>query len=156
MDALRRHLLRALDWGDAHADAATILSGMPPDLQGVRPEGALHSAWELLDHLRRTQLDILDFCLNADYEPRAWPADYWPERPEPPSPDAWDEAAAAFRRDLERMKDLVRDPACDLFAEIPHGQGQTYLREVLLVIDHNSHHLGQLILVRRLRGAWPG
>ena len=152
--ALREHLLNALDAKGAHLDFDAAIRDLPADVRGRRPEGLPYSPWELLEHLRFTQRDVLDFCQNPDYTEPDWPDDYWPETSAPPSPDAWDASADAFRRDLQTMKDLVADPDTDLYATIPHGDGQTYLREVLLVIDHNAYHLGQLVAVRRLLGVW--
>lgn len=152
---LRHHLLNLLDARQAHATFDDIVKNLPAELQGERPEGLPYSPWELLEHLRITQFDILDFCQNPDYEERAWPDDYWPDAAAPPTDTAWRQSVEAFRRDLQAMKDLVADPDTDLCAEIPHGDGQTYLREALLVADHNAYHLGQLVTVRRLLGAWP-
>lgn len=154
-DVLRRHLLAALDGRGAHVDFDAALRDLPEALRGRRPEGLPYSPWELLEHLRFTQRDLLDFCRDSDYAEPDWPGDYWPDDPAPPSPEAWDASVAAFREDLEALQALITDPTTDLLAEIPHGDGQTYLREVLLVIDHNAYHLGQLVAVRRLLGAWP-
>jgi uncharacterized damage-inducible protein DinB len=153
-DSLRQHLIRLLDWQDAHVnfDAATV--GLPAKLRGVRPPGLAHSAWELVEHLRFTQRDILEFCRSAEYKEPAWPADYWPPSPAPPSSRAWAASIAAFREDQAALRRLAENPALDLFAAIPHGSGQTYLRELLLVADHNAYHVGQLVVVRRLLGAW--
>ena len=153
-DALRQHLLHALDAKGAHLDFDAAVENLPMDVRGTRPEGLPYSPWELLEHLRFTQRDILDFCRDPDYTKPNWPDDYWPETSAPPSPNAWDASAAAFRQDLQALKDLVADPATNLYAAIPHGDGQTYLREALLVIDHNAYHLGQLVAVRRLLGVW--
>jgi hypothetical protein len=155
MDALRTHLLKLLDWRDAHAGFDAVLAGFPPALRGKQPAGLPYSAWQLLEHLRLAQRDILDFCRDAGYVEPAWPGDYWPDGAEPPSASAWDESVAAFRADREALQALVADPATDLFARIPHGSGQTYLREVLLIADHNAYHLGQFVLLRRLLGTWP-
>jgi uncharacterized damage-inducible protein DinB len=155
-DALREHLARALDWQDAHANFDAAIEGIGPELRGAVPEGAAHSAWQLVEHLRRCQIDILEFCRNPDYVEPASMREYWPEGAEPPSEAAWDESVAAFRRDLEDLKRLAADRGVDLFARIPHGGGQTYLRELLLVADHNAYHVGQLVALRRLLGAWPG
>lgn len=152
--SLRDHLLRLLDWRDAHADFDAAVTGLPPALAGVRPAGLPYSPWELLEHARLAQRDILDFCRDPGYVEKKWPDDYWPRDPAPPTPAAWGESVAAYRADREAMKQLVADPAVDLCARIPHGQGQTYLREILLVADHNAYHVGQLIVVRRLLGAW--
>lgn len=153
-DALRTHLVRLLDWHDAHVDFETAIKDMPPELRGAVPPGLPHSAWQILEHLRLAQHDILDFCVNPGYHEKTWPDDYWPAAA-PPTTAAWDESTAAYRRDLKDVKRLVKDPATDLFATIPHGSGQTYLREILLVTDHAAYHIGQIVLVRRLLGIWP-
>lgn len=153
--ALRDHLRRLLDWKDAHATFDAAVDGVPPELRGLRPDGVPYSPWELLEHLRIAQRDILDFCRDAAYRERVWPDDYWPGSPAPPSGEAWDESIRACRADRDALQSLAADPAIDLFAEIPHGSGQTYLRELLLVADHAAYHVGQLVLVRRLLGAWP-
>jgi DinB family. len=153
---LRAHLSKALDWADAHVDFNSAVAGVPPALRGAKPAGAPHSAWELLEHLRLSQEDILDFCRNPEYQEGNWPADYWPASATPPDDGAaWDASVAAFRRDLDALKALASDTALDLFSTIPHGTGQTYLRELLLVIDHNSYHIGQLVALRRQLGSWP-
>lgn len=154
-DLLRTHVLRLLDWEDAHVGFDAAVAGLAPSQRGVRPPGLPFSAWELLEHLRITQADILDFCANPSYEERKWPDDYWPDSEAPPSDDAWDRSIAGFRRDREELRRLGADSGLDLFARIPHGTGQTYLRELLLVADHNAYHVGQLVAVRRLLGAWP-
>lgn len=153
--ALRDHLLRLLDWHDAHVDFDTAVTGVPLELQGTRPHGWSYAPWELLEHMRITQHDILDFCRNPDYAEIAWPADYWPKTAAPPHAAAWEESVAGFRRDRDALKRRVADSTIDLFARIPHGTGQTYLREALLVADHNAYHLGQLVAVRRQLGIWP-
>ncbi len=153
-ETLRKHLVKLLDWREAHAGFDAAVEGLPADKRGVRPTGLPYSAWELLEHLRRAQADILDFCRNADYAGQEWPAAFWPATPEPPSPAAWDAAVAAFRADRKALVRLCQDPDLDLFARIPHGSGQTYLREFLLVADHNAYHVGELVVVRRLLGAW--
>lgn len=156
LQTLRSQLARLLDWEDAHAGFDTAVNGIPPELRGVRPEGFPHTAWQLAEHMRLTQLDILDFCRNPDYAERAWPDDYWPASAEPPAPGAWDESIAAFRADRDALKALAQDPGLDLFARIPHGTGQTYLRELLLVADHTTYHVGQLVALRRQLGVWQG
>ena len=154
MTAISEHLVRALDWEDAHATFDRAIDGLADDLRGARPAGFEHSAWQLLEHLRLAQEDILDFCVNDRYEhTRAWPEDYWPRDPTPPDAEAWTNSVEAFRRDRERMKRLARE--VDLSATAPTGKdGQTYLRAVLLVIDHTAYHVGQLVSVRRALGAW--
>jgi uncharacterized damage-inducible protein DinB len=153
-EALRAQLAACLDWHEAHADFDTVVANIPPELRGVVPAGLAHSAWQLLEHLRIAQHDILDFSVNPAYAEKRWPDDYWPG-PVPPTAGAWDDSVAAYRRDRAAMQELARNPAVDLFAPIPHGSGQTYLREILLVVDHAAYHLGQIVLVRQLLGAWP-
>ena len=153
--ALRQHVIKLLDWHDAHVDFDTVLAHWPAALRTAKPAGVPHSAWQLLEHLRVAQWDILDFCRNPKYKELDFPAGYWPAGDTPPTDDAWKESLRAFRADLATLQKLVANPATDLFAPIPHGQGQTILREALLVADHNAYHLGQLLLLRRLLGAWP-
>jgi len=151
---LRAHLKKLLDWEDAHVGFDAAVKGIAPDLRGVAPEGQAHSPWQLLEHLRRTQRDILDFCRDPAYEEPSSMEEYWPPSPAPPRPQAWDESIAAFRRDREELRRLAGDAAIDLYARIPHGTGQTYLRELLLVADHNAYHVGQLVALRRRLGIW--
>lgn len=134
-------------------DFEAAVSGVPPELRGRRPPGLPHSLWELLEHLRICQWDILDYCINPGYREIA-SADYWPKTAEPPSPDAWDESVAAFRRDLGALKRLADDPKIALTGPLPHAPRHTYLRELLLVADHNAYHIGQMVQVRRLLGSW--
>jgi hypothetical protein len=152
--ALREQLRRILDWEDAHASFDSAVKGLPARLRGTTPPGLPHSPWQILEHLRRTQADILEFCLDPGYVEKSWPADYWPEGPTPPTEKAWDESVAAYVRDRDALKKLAMDPGTDLFARIPHGSGQTYLRELLLVADHAAYHVGQLVDARRALGAW--
>jgi hypothetical protein len=151
---LRKQLVSLMTEANAHATFDQAIEDLPANLRGQRPQGLPHSPWQLLEHLRLAQWDILDFSRNPDYKEKKWPDDYWPKSPEPPTESAWDESVAAFHADIKAMCDLVEDPATDLFAKIPHGDGQTILREALLVADHNAYHVGQLILVRQLLGAW--
>lgn len=153
-EPLRGHLRKLLSWGDAHADFDAVLKGLPPKLRGVRPAGLPYSLWELLEHLRLAQWDILEFCVNPDYHEAKWPDDYWPPTPEPPDAKAWAASLAALKADRRKLEALLADPALDLFATIPWGTGQTWLREFLLVADHNAFHLGQMLVLRRLLGAW--
>jgi len=154
-DPLREQLARFTDFGDAHLTAEAALANLDESLQGKRPEGLPHSPWELLEHLRITQHDILDFCLNPKYEELKWPDDYWPRSHVPPAADSWKKSVAALLAEAKSFRELATDSKVDLFAKIPHGSGQTYLRELLLAQDHLSYHLGQLVLVRRALGAWP-
>src|SRR4051812_30870696 len=151
---LREHLLYLLKGGGAHLNFDKAIAGLPAALRGARPPGLPHTPWRLLEHLRIAQWDILRFCIDPNHVSPEFPAGYWPAGDAPPDPDAWDRSVAAFRADLEAMMDLVTNPATDLFTPLPHGQGQTVLREALLVADHNAYHLGQLVTVRRLLGAW--
>ncbi len=153
-DALRTHVLNALDSADAHVRLDDALDHFPEALRGVRPEGLPYSGWELLEHVRRTQADILDFCRNPDYAAPDWPADYWPPEAAPPTDEDWHASIDQLRADREALGHVVRS-ADDLLAEIPHSDGQTYLREALLAADHAAYHLGQLVVVRRLLGTWP-
>ena len=155
--ALRSHLTRVLDWEEAHVAFDKAVGGIPVDQRGARPAGFEHSVWQLLEHMRLAQHDLLDFCVNPQYEHTlTWPDDYWPRKPAPPSAGAWEESLATFKADRERLKSLVQDSSIDLFALVPTGKGhQTYLRAILLVVDHNAYHLGQLVAVRRAIGLWP-
>jgi hypothetical protein len=151
---LRQQLTEILTWEGAHVNWRTALQDLPVEKRGLRPEGFPHSPWELLEHARITQRDILDFCINPKYKAPEWPAGYWPKTPAPPDDSAWDRSIRAFETDTEAMSKLIENAKTDLFAKIPHGTGQTYLREAVLLADHNAYHLGQLVLVRRLLGAW--
>ena len=155
-DPLREQLARLLDWHEAHVDFEGAIKGIPSNKRGATPQGLPHSPWQILEHLRIAQADIHDFCINPHYTEMTWPGDYW-SASAPPTATTWDASVAAYRRDNEKMKDLVRSQP-DLFAPIPHGTSphQTYMRAVLLVADHAAYHIGQLVLVRRLLGIWPG
>ena len=155
VDPLRAHLVRLLDWEEAHASFDKAVSNLPPEKEGARAAGFEHSPWQLLEHLRIAQSDILDFCQNPSYvHERAWPDDYWPPGPEPPGVDAWQQSVAAYRADRESMKTLARTQP-DLFALVPTGTGnQTYLRAIFLLADHAAYHVGQLVAVRRALGQW--
>jgi uncharacterized damage-inducible protein DinB len=152
---LRAQLKRILEWEDAHASVDRAIDGIPPPLRGKVPKGAAHSAWQLLEHLRIAQHDILDFCVNPDYVEIPM-EEYWPRDATPPSEAAWKKSLAAARRDRAALQRLAEDPKVDLFSRIPHGSGQTYLRELLLVADHNAYHAGQLVALRKQLGAWKG
>jgi len=152
--SLRQHLLDLLHGGNAHADFEQTIEKLPANLRGVRPQGAEHSPWEILEHLRIAQWDILEFSRDPHHKSPEFPAGYWPAKPEPPNEQAWDKSVSAFRKDMKALCALVADESTDLFAKIPHGDGQTVLREALLTADHNAYHLGQLVLTRKLLGAW--
>lgn len=154
--ALRKHLIYLLGGGGAHVDFDTAVAGLPPKLRGAKPAGLPHTPWRLLEHMRIAQWDILEFSRNAKHVSPEFPADYWPRGDAPPHGNAWKQSLEAFRKNLKEMQNLVKSPATDLLARIPHGEGQTVLREALLVADHNAYHLGELVVLRRLLGAWPG
>ena len=153
--ALRDHLLYLLRGGGAHLDFNSATGKLAPKLRGAKPKGIPHTPWRLLEHMRIAQRDILEFCRNPRHVSPEFPDGYWPNGDGPSNAAAWSKAIKAFQSDLKVMQDLVADPKTDLFAPIPHGEGQTILREALLVADHNAYHLGQLVVVRRLLGAWP-
>ena len=147
---LREQLTKALDWDSAHLRFDDAVKDFPAELRGTRPPGGPHSPWELLEHLRITLSDILEFSRDAKHVSPEFPSGYWPATPAPPDEKSWDESVSAYRADLRALAELTGDPSVDLFARIPHGDGQTILREVLLSIDHNAYHLGQLVGVRRI------
>ena len=153
--SIRDHVRKLLDSKDAHAGFDKAIAGMPPELRGRKPDALPYSPWQVLEHLRLAQRDILDFCTNPHYKEPKWPDDYWPASASPPSDAAWDDSVRRFRDDRKAMQDLAADPAIDLTARIPHGEGQTYLRELLLIADHSAYHVGELVVIRRLLGAWP-
>jgi hypothetical protein len=153
-DALRKQLVEILDFAHAHVDFDTVIKGIPPKLRGVKPKNLPYSIWQLLEHLRLAQSDILDFCRNRKYKAMKWPDDYWPKKPAPPSPAAWTKSVAAYRSDRKAFQKLTANPQIDLFAKIPHGDGQTYLREILLAVDHAAFHIGEIVVARRLLGVW--
>jgi hypothetical protein len=146
---LREQLTRVLDWDSAHLRFDDAVKDFPAELRGTRPPGGPHSPWELLEHLRITLWDILEFSRDAKHASPEFPSGYWPATQAPPDDTSWDASVAAYRADLHALANLTNDSSVDLFARIPHGDGQTILREVLLSIDHNAYHLGQLVTVRR-------
>jgi len=152
---VREHLIWLLEGGHAHAKLDDVVRGFPLDRIGTRPEGAPHSAWEQLEHMRIAQNDILRFSNSADHVSPAWPEGYWPAAPAPERDSQWSKSVRAFRKDLAEFVELIRDPAQNLYKKFPWGDGQSLMREALLIADHNSYHLGQLVLVRRLLGVWP-
>lgn len=152
--ALRQHVLNLLDMKGAHAGFRQVVSDFPAEFRGIRPQGAAHTPWLLLEHMRIAQWDILDFCRNPEYRELEFPAGCWPPTESPEDDAAWNNSVQSFLRDLEEMKQIISNPEVDLFAKIRWGTGQTILREALLAADHNAYHLGQLVLLRRLCGAW--
>ena len=151
---LRAELVKLLQGGSAHAGFEKAVAGFPPEFRGRKPEGAAHTAWELLEHLRIAQRDMLEFSRDANHKSPPWPEGYWPATPAPPDHAAWEKSVHEFHHDLAAMRKLVADPASDLFTPFPHGEGQTLLREALQLADHNAYHLGELVFLRRLLGAW--
>jgi hypothetical protein len=154
-DTLRRHLVDVLAAGNAHVNLEGSLKGLPAKLRGTKPKGAEHTAWQLLEHIRIAQRDILEFSRNPKHVSPAWPDGYWPKTEAPPSAAAWDKSMRQLRTDLKAMQTLVTNKKSDLFRVIPHGNGQTLLREALLLADHNAYHAGQIVYLRRLLKAWP-
>lgn len=152
--ALREHLIYLLNGGGAHATFDTVIEGLPVAVRGKRPPGATHSPWEILDHMRLAQWDILEFIRDPKHISPIWPSGYWPKTQATPNTKEWSKSVKAFRSDLHAMCQLVASETTDLYSRIPHGEGQTILREALLVADHNAYHLGELVLVRRLLGKW--
>ena len=152
--ALRQHLLDLLNRGNAHTTVQEALKDFPSELRGRRPKGAPHSPWELLEHMRIAQWDILEFSRDPNHESPKFPDGYWPQTPEPADAKAWDRSVDGFCQDLQTFCSLIADQKTDLYAPIPHGDGQTILREALLIADHNAYHLGQLVVLRRMLGAW--
>jgi hypothetical protein len=152
--ALRDQLIELLHGEQAHVSFDDAVNGFPPDLIGIRPEGAPHSAWELLDHIRIALDDIVRFSQSGDHKSPPWPKGYWPSSPSPNEPGEWDSCVRVIRQTMAEFEAMVKDPGRDLFAKFPWGEGQTLLREALLIADHNAYHLGQLVLVRRLLGSW--
>ena len=153
--SLRQHLVDLLKGGNAHAKFEDVVAGLPGKLRGEKPPGFPHSPWMLLEHLRLAQWDILEFSRNPKHASPPWPEGYWPPTAAPSGPAAWDTSIKRFRKDLKSMQDLVANRKTDLHSRIPWGEGQTILREALLIADHNAYHLAQLVDVRRLLGAWP-
>jgi len=153
-DPVREQVLSLLRGGQAHASFDDVIKDLPAKLRGAKPDGAPHTAWQLLEHMRIAQWDILEFSRNAKHASPQWPEGYWPKTEKPASDAAWKKSISSFKKDLAAMQKLVEDPKTDLYTKIPHGTGQNILREALLAADHNAYHIGQLVLLRRLLGAW--
>ena len=152
---VREHLVRLLDWEEAHVGFDKAVDGIPPDKRGAVAAGFEHSAWQLLEHMRLAQEDILDFCLNPNYEhTMKWPDDYWPRHPAPSRAEDWSKSIEQYARSRDQLKHLAREVP-DLTALVPTGKGtQTYLRAILMAADHTAYHVGQLVAVRRALGIW--
>jgi hypothetical protein len=154
--SLRDHVLYLLSGEGAHAKFEDVIDEFPEKLRGEKMKNFPHTAWMLLEHLRIAQWDILEFSRNAKHKSPDFPSGYWPKEDAPPSAAAWDKSVREFRSDLKAMQDLVANPKSDLYVPFPWGDGQTLLREAMLVADHNAYHLGQLVTLRRMLGAWKG
>ncbi len=152
---LRAQLVTLLDADNAHVNLEKAIGGWPAAHRAVKPDGTPYNAWQLLEHMRIALWDILEFCRNPKHVSPEWPRGYWPSSEVPPSAEAWDGSVKTFRADCEALQKLVANPKTNLFARIPHGSGQTILREALLMADHNAYHLGQLVLLRKQLGVWP-
>ena len=148
--SLRKHLASLLNMKGAHVKFVETVADFPVAMRGARPPGAPHTAWQLLEHMRLAQEDILDFSRNPQYKEKKFPDDYWPSIEAPPSEDAWAQSIQKFQNDLKEMQDLIADTRHDLLVKLPHGTGQTLLREALVVADHNSYHLGQLMFLKKM------
>ena len=154
--SLRRHLIDLLEGGHAHVQFEAVIEAFPEAGRGQKVANLPHSAWMLVEHMRLAQWDILEFSRTPKHQSPPWPEGYWPPTADPPTPAEWNRAIRQFRADRKAMEDLVKDPKTDLLAIIPWGDGQTILREALLVADHNAYHLAQIVDLARLVGAWPG
>jgi len=148
--SLRKHLAQLLNMKGAHVNLVAAVADFPVAMRGAKPQGAPHTAWQLLEHIRLAQEYILDFSRNPQYREKKFPDDYWPATEAPPGEDSWDQSVQQFQKDLKEMQDLLADTKHDLLAKIPHGSGQTLLREALVAADHNSYHLGQLVFLRKI------
>lgn len=153
--AWREIVARSLGWEEAHATFDAAVANLAPELRGRRPDGFPHSAWELVEHIRIAQEDLADFMERADYHQIKWPDDYWPPTPAPPTEAAWDASLSAVKASRNHIRDIAMRDSIDLVARIPWGTGQTYLRTILVAVDHAAYHVGQIIAVRRLLDAWP-
>lgn len=152
--ALRSQLIQLMRKSEAHVDFERAVKGIPEDKMGIRPKGSPHSAWEMLEHIRLAQRDILEFSQSADYVSRKWPDDYWPKSPAPASAAEWKRSVRAILKDRETFIGLLEDPKRDLFKPFPWGDGQHLMREALLIADHNAYHVGEIVLLRSILGIW--
>jgi uncharacterized damage-inducible protein DinB len=153
---LREQLVELIRGGSAHAEVKSALADFPADKRAIKPAGAPYNAWQLLWHMTFTLRDLLDFCTNAKYLTPKWPDEYWPKEEQPPSEDAWESTQRGLLADLAAFEKMIMNPAQNMYATIPWGDGQTVLREILLAADHTSYHLGQIVLLRKQLDAWKG
>jgi len=154
LDPLRKELIFQLNGGNAHAPLEKVIENFPARQQGVVPDGLPYSAWQILEHLRLAQADMIEFCTSKNYREKKWPDEYWPKSPEPPNTRAWNTSVRQIQADREQFLKLISNPKKDLFAALPWGNGQTIFHEACLILDHNSYHLGEIVAVRRLLGNW--
>ncbi|HMF90922.1 MAG TPA: DinB family protein [Candidatus Angelobacter sp.] len=153
-NTLMEHVLYILNGDGAHADLVSAVDNVPVELRGKRPHGGAHSPWELLEHMRITQRDVLDSILHADHVSPDFPAGYWPATQGPENEAAWTRSAKEFQSDFKMIVELVAKKSSDLLVPLPHAKEQTILRKLLMLADHTSYHVGQLVLVRKLLGVW--
>lgn len=151
---IRQHLIEYLEGKHAHASIDDALQDFPLGIINSKPENCPHTFWQIIEHIRLTQNDIVDFIVNPNYIERKWPQDYWPKPEQAANEQTWNWSVSELKNDYQRLKGIVQDPKIDLLKTIPHGTGQTIFREVILVIDHNSYHIGQFILMRKMLGKW--
>jgi hypothetical protein len=151
---LKKRVVKLLQGKGAHIDFEGAIAGFAEKLRGEKHSQIPYTVWQILEHLRIAQWDILEFSRNPNHQSPKWPEGYWPESEAPPESESWDRSVAAFRQDLQEMQDLVANPETDLYIKIPHGNGQNILREALLLADHNAYHLGQLVMLRKILGGW--
>lgn len=155
-EAWKSIVASSLDWDQAHSRFDDVVKNLPANLRAKRPEGSPHSLWELVEHIRIVQHDLLDFCRNADYShDLKWPDDYWPPPCDTITDEAWDFSLCEISSERDELKAFTTEPGRDLTAKIPHGTGQTYLRTILVALDHAAYHMGEFVAVRRSLGAWP-
>ena len=153
MDALREHLVKSLNGGQAFVPFNKALAGIRPELRNVRPNKELHSIYEELEHMRSAQKDLLDFALDPDWRPPRWPEDFWPQPGRELSDEEWNKTFNGFFKELDRAIRLVKDPKIDLLSDVPQTEN-TYLREIMLIIEHNAYHLGKILDIRKALGKW--
>ncbi len=147
---IREYLKRTLSWEDAHLNFENAVKDLPKEYRGKKPDGFPYSIWQLVEHIRISQWDILDFTRNPDYKELAWPGDYWPENEAPASDDEWKRSLRDIRKDRDEFKKLLDDPEFDLFKRFEHGTGQTLFRQAILIADHAAYHVGQIVLLQKI------
>ncbi len=151
---LRKQLVKLLQGKGAHVTFDAAIKDFPEATRGKTTESLPYTAWQLLEHMRIAQWDILEFSKSADHVSPEWPTEYWPKELAPPDGSDWQKSIEAFQKDLKEMQDLISDPEADLYKKFPHGTGQTLFREALVLADHNAYHTGQIVLLRKLLGIW--